>query len=594
MKKSCFLFISFYVYVFFCFSLDVNASGEYVIFMDTNNIRSGPGTNYSVLATKNVGSTYYLKSSSIIQDERGNGSCDAGWYQIDYNGQTAYVCSEYVSAVLSPDEETTEPTTACEAQMKEAGFPASYWDSLCSLKEAHPNWTFNAVQTGLDFATAVDRFTSCGDSLLQTNNSEWIDTSCSYTEGGFVSVNQEAVAYYLDPRNFLSERYIFQFEDNRYNSALESHYADIAREIVDGAQFYKYHDSLGYDISKDIAEGGKTYNVSPTHLASRMYQELGATTRLKNLYQGTFAGEISYAPVNPERGDHYYDFRGYYNFYNIGVTGSCVNGGGGATYCGLTLAKNYGWNSVNKAIVGGSQFVYSNYIALGQYTSYLERFNVVPTDTSKLYIHYYMANMQAPSSEASTAYSAYKELGLLDSAFVFYIPVYNNMNASIDNSPNGGTGDNGSSSSPSSSAIGTIVSSAGYKMSGNEINGISPNTNISTVKANLEAIAGSGNVTIKNAKGSTVTSGTISTGYQITIINSSETRTLTVVVDGDTSGDGVINALDLLQVQKSILGTYTLNDAYKEAGDPSKDGKINALDLLQVQKSILGTYTISQ
>ena len=195
---------------------------------------------------------------------------------------------------------------------------------------------------------------------------------------------------------------------------------------------------------------------------------------------------------------------------------------------------------------------------------------------------------------ASTAYSAYKELGLLDSAFVFYIPVYNNMNASIDNSPNGGTGDNGSSSSPSSSAIGTIVSSAGYKMSGNEINGISPNTNISTVKANLEAIAGSGNVTIKNAKGSTVTSGTISTGYQITIINSSETRTLTVVVYGDTSGDGVINALDLLQVQKSILGTYTLNDAYKEAGDPSKDGKINALDLLQVQKSILGTYTISQ
>ena len=69
-----------------------------------------------------------------------------------------------------------------------------------------------------------------------------------------------------------------------------------------------------------------------------MYQELGTGTRLQNLYKGTFAGEISYAPINPATGDHYYDFRGYYNFYNIGVTGVCVNGGGGATYCGLNKA----------------------------------------------------------------------------------------------------------------------------------------------------------------------------------------------------------------------------------------------------------------
>ncbi len=593
MKKSLVVLFFSFVFVFFCLTLNVYAAGEYVVFLDTNNIRTGPSTDYSRLGTENVGSTYYLISSSIVRDEKQNGSCDAGWYQINYEGNTGYVCSEYVSAILTPEEETAEPTTACEVQMKEAGFPASYWDSLCTLKEAHPNWQFNAVQTGLDFATAVDRFTSCGDSLLQTSNSAWIDTSCSYTEGGFVSVNQEAVAYYLDPRNFLTERYVFQFEDNRYNSALESHYADIARVIVDSADFYKYHYNLGYDISKDIAEGGKTYNVSPTHLASRMYQELGTGTRLQNLYKGIFAGEISYAPVN-EDGTHYYDFRGYYNFYNIGVTGSCVNGGGGATYCGLTLARNYGWNSVNRAIVGGSQFVYSNYISAGQYTSYLERFNVVPTNSSSLYIHYYMANMQAPSSEASTAYNAYNELGLLDSAFVFYIPVYNNMNAIINNNPSGSVDDGGSSSSPSSSAIGTIVTSAGYKLSNSQMSGISPNTSVSTVKANLEAIAGSGNVTITNASGATVSSGNIGTGYQVKITNSSETRTLTVVINGDTSGDGIINALDLLQVQKNILGTYNLTGAYQEAGDTSKDNTINALDLLQVQKSILGTYTISQ
>ena len=583
MRRSLVVMFGFFVFVFLCLTLDVYASSDYVIFMDTNFIRTGPGTNYERLGLENVGSIYNLLSTNVVEDEGGNGACDAGWYKIDYDGKTGYVCSEYVTPVIAPEEETTEPTTACEAEMKEAGFPASYWNSLCSLKEAHPNWKFNAVQTGLDWTSAVNSFTSCGDSLLDTDNTEWIDTSCSYKEGGFVSVNQKAVAYYLDPRNFLTERYIFQFEDTRYNPSLEAHYADIARVIVDGAQFYKYHRNLNYDISKDIAEGGKTYNVSPTHLASRMYQELGANDRLKNLYQGIFNGLIPYY-------NEIYDFRGYYNFYNIGVSGTCVTSGPGATFCGLTTAKNYHWNSVNKAIVGGSQFVYSNFIALGQYTSYLERFNVVPVDSSKLYLHYYMANMQAPSSEASTSYNAYKELGLLDSAFVFYIPVYNNMNASIDNSPSGPV-DGGSSSSPSDSAIGTIVTSAGYKISGDYIKGIDPLTSADTIKANLEAIAGTGNVNIELSKDA---DDYIGTGSKITIKNSTETRTLTVLIYGDTSGDGIVDALDLLQVRKSILGVTTFTGVYKEAADTSRDGIIDALDLLQVRKHILGAGDVQQ
>ena len=91
-----------------------------------------------------------------------------------------------------------------------------------------------------------------------------------------------------------------------------------------------------------------------------------------------------------------------------------------------------------------------------------------------------------------------------------------------------------------------------------------------------------------------MTDGLIGTGYKVTVSNSSESKTLTVIINGDTSGDGIINALDLLHVQKSILGTYTLNGVYNSAGDTSGDGKINAVDLLQIQKSILGTYTIEQ
>ena len=91
-----------------------------------------------------------------------------------------------------------------------------------------------------------------------------------------------------------------------------------------------------------------------------------------------------------------------------------------------------------------------------------------------------------------------------------------------------------------------------------------------------------------------VFSGVVGTGYQIKITNSTETKTLTVLIYGDTSGDGEINALDLLQVQKNILGASSLSGVVKEAGDTSKDGTINALDLLQIQKDILGAGDIAQ
>ena len=80
----------------------------------------------------------------------------------------------------------------------------------------------------------------------------------------------------------------------------------------------------------------------------------------------------------------------------------------------------------------------------------------------------------------------------------------------------------------------------------------------------------------------------------IKITNGIETKTYTLIVKGDTSGDGAINALDLLQVQKSILGSYKMSDSQKLSADTSNDGSINALDLLQIQKNILGSYKIEQ
>jgi len=88
--------------------------------------------------------------------------------------------------------------------------------------------------------------------------------------------------------------------------------------------------------------------------------------------------------------------------------------------------------------------------------------------------------------------------------------------------------------------------------------------------------------------GNEVTNGLIATGYTATISTIVETKTYTFVINGDTSGDGDVTILDLLQVRKHIKKDKLLIDAYSYAGDTSGDGDVTILDLLQIQKHIKG------
>ena len=104
-----------------------------------------------------------------------------------------------------------------------------------------------------------------------------------------------------------------------------------------------------------------------------------------------------------------------------------------------------------------------------------------------------------------------------------------------------------------------------------------------------------GSIKIQTAAGATQ-SGNVGTGNLVKVYDAKGTlkETYTVILYGDTNGDGKIDALDLLRVQKDILGASKLSGANKTAADTSRDGNINALDLLQVQKQILGAGTIKQ
>ena len=70
--------------------------------------------------------------------------------------------------------------------------------------------------------------------------------------------------------------------------------------------------------------------------------------------------------------------------------------------------------------------------------------------------------------------------------------------------------------------------------------------------------------------------------------------TYTVVIYGDTNGDGLVNGLDLIRVQNDMFVINKLSGIYSVAADTSKDGMINGLDWLQVQEHILKMKGIQQ
>ena len=65
------------------------------------------------------------------------------------------------------------------------------------------------------------------------------------------------------------------------------------------------------------------------------------------------------------------------------------------------------------------------YIAKGQDTLYLEKFDVAAT--GGMYSHQYMQNLTAAYSESVSVYNSYNNMGLLNGSFTFVIPVYRNM-----------------------------------------------------------------------------------------------------------------------------------------------------------------------
>ena len=599
--------ISLIFIMLFTFIPNVNAS-SYIVLNTNKYFRVVPGGDFVDGITDGV----LLAGTKVdlISKDGGSGhGCKNPWYKVKYDEKVGYICS---SDQVVIDVADVDLNGDFEKEMISRGFTESYLPYLKALHEKHPNWNFKAVRTNIDFDTAVTNESYGEISLVDGTDESLRSKEWPYyqngvfrqIEPGWYVASRDTVSYYLDPRNFLSEEYIFMFEDIKYNASI--HTEDAVRGVTKGT-FLNTNEYL--DI---LMKTARTYNISPVYIASRIRQEKGSSNSISTTGE-TFTYEVDnnclnnlgYAS-NPDSWNALNScgsgrvYSGIYNYFNIGAYGSYkspqirgliwANGGFDAS----VTTYNRPWNSKEKAIMGGVNYIVGAYVNNGQNTLYYQKFNVAPDAFYPTYTHQYMTNIRAASSEAYSTYKSYRDNDLLGNSYEFLIPVYNNM--PNDNEvilPDDEDKEEEIVTTPNID-VNTGVVGAGFKIDGDVISNISFNTNVDVINSKLSSVNANLKVTSYLDRYGNKASGNVGTGDTLVITNGSTTKSYKVVIYGDNNGDGKVSILDLLRVQKDILGSSSLSTYDKKASDTNRDGKIDVVDLLRVQKQLLGNNVIEQ
>ena len=544
-----------------------------------------------------------------------------------------------------------------EQMLSDEGFPESYIPALRALHEQYPNWVFRAQRTGLAwehvleeesavgvslvYAGSLDSWKSCEKGAYNPANRSWYGLDGS----SWVAASREMIAYCLDPRNFLDASGIFQFENLAYS---DTQSIDGVRAILAG--------TFMADMADTFMTAGREAGVSPYHLASRARQEQGANGN--GLGTGTVSGYAGYYNlfnINAyatstlsalQNGARYAASTN--STYLLPWTSAALSIRGGAIILGrsyINREQNTLYLQKFDVTDGGNGFfrhqymtniqapaseaqtlarAYSDEVKAGAMEFCIPVYDDMPgeacqkptssgsndnlltglsvegvslTPTFSMYTNTYEAmveshvttiHIRASTNHSGAAVSGAGDVSLVAGNNIIPITVTAPSGAtrtytlSIYRVPQSGTDIDGE--------IPPLVCSA-YRVS-DRIRGVPPETAVGDFMAAFSVEGAT--LSLVTAAGLPA-AGRVGTGNLLQIIcGDTLAASYPVVIRGDVSGDGAINSLDLLKIQKHILGVSTLSNAAAEAADANADGEVNARDLLRTQRHILGLATIEQ
>ena len=387
-----------------------------------------------------------------------------------------------------------------------------------NLQKKHPKWNFKVFYTGLNWNDVIKNESYHGRNLIGANRSnysgDWICESCedddkTYSGGNWVCVSSQAIAYMMDPRNSLYYEDVFQFLELSNDSNI-SYDKNIIKSILNNS----FLDDGNLDrYINTIVNHSKEKDVNPYYIAAKIIQEQGKK------------GGSTFKMETTEDGETVY----YYNIFNIKATGSTRSA---IISNALNWASKKGWNTIEKSLIGGIDFVANGYLSEGQDTMYFEKFDVI---ANSFYSHQYAQDVMYAQNQGERLRKILEGIDATEYAYTFVIPLYENM-------------PNKACKRPSTTR--TDSPDYDYSSSNNDSSNTSTENNTSAEN---------------NSSSATITQKT-----------------------GDITGDSKIDSADLLYLRKYLLGKTTYSNEQKKCADTNNDGKIDSADLLNVRRFLLG------
>lgn len=300
---------------------------------------------------------------------------------------------------IVPDQVDTSKSGDYVFEKELAKFPESYRPMLEKLHAAHPEWRFYADHINVDFNKLIDAEMKsghvCTSEIKYGYSDKWKDPKFKYDKGYFAA-SKEAVSYFIDPRNFINENQVFQFLSAKYDANTQN--INAVNSVL--------KDDLKNKGTSFLEAGGD--KVSAVFLAAKSTVETGSGD-----------SPLSKGKVN--------GYEGWFNMYGIGAFD------GNAGLAGAKKAKQMGWSTQDKAIVGGGKWIYDEYVSKGQDTLYKMKWNVEGFEKNGSISHQYATHIKDAFIKSSNFAKGLKDV---KAPMVFRIPVYNSMPSQISKEPN--------------------------------------------------------------------------------------------------------------------------------------------------------------
>lgn len=217
--------------LFSVFSLGVSAEEQTgVTTADWLNVRKGPGKSHSKVCAALPEGSLLVVLDKVHCDDGDDGN--PWWYKVEFNYGGDFYTDCYVSAAYVRIIED---------------IPRIYKPYIAALKEAHPEWEFDFLYTGLDWNDDVLKNEDervKGRNLVSgvvhpvcwrapkaydPKEKKWVKL---YDPGtgkwtpldgkSWFQANSAVVAHFMDPRNFLTESEVFQFELLSYDPTTQT------------------------------------------------------------------------------------------------------------------------------------------------------------------------------------------------------------------------------------------------------------------------------------------------------------------------------------------------------------------------------------